>query len=556
MQRLYLYLLGRWHDFFERYRSFSVFLFVLVLIIVVDQIAYSLIPMEQFSFYDKLFQSPGQLSINYAPEVWLGLLSMVLGTLIIVISIASQSTPKLIDLYTNDQISLIYIWFITLASIQNIGFQKYIIDINAYYVDAAIINTYVFLPIAMILALPYIMYILRYTKPQNVIEKIFKESERRIKLLKMPVLQTVLDKPRHVERYQYKLFDGLNQLDDLLEYVTFKEPKGDIIDQIGRMITEYIPAKSYINNNFFKLSPRVKNDISFKTMTGQFKDLEKSHTFFEQKAFRLLSNAYYKLIEKNDFDLASLCVSKLAECGKAAVDSNDDRLIDVVIIRFNTMLRFGIKHGLRNKEVRNIYNSLFHYSTFLQYLITAQKKSFILQTCNFFKIYGTETFKHSQSDPSFAFLVDVFALEMKEALISLNQQNYPIEFQEKVLGILLELDNPPDFDRDNLGQARIINDGVRVLQVGLCLYYLKVDQFALAAKIIDDIMEDFKYLGQNLKIAVESTCNKLKVFTPTFWEDTDRGNSNLYYVEEKEMVPHFLDLFYKKYDELVAELNK
>jgi len=40
--------------------------------------------------------------ISYAPEVWLSLLALVFGTLIIVISIASESTPKLIDLFVGD----------------------------------------------------------------------------------------------------------------------------------------------------------------------------------------------------------------------------------------------------------------------------------------------------------------------------------------------------------------------------------------------------------------------------------------------------------------------
>src|SRR5882757_1678507 len=47
--------------------------------------------------------------INYAPEVWLALLAFVFGTLIIVISIASESTPKLIDLFVKDYKSRYYI---------------------------------------------------------------------------------------------------------------------------------------------------------------------------------------------------------------------------------------------------------------------------------------------------------------------------------------------------------------------------------------------------------------------------------------------------------------
>ena len=50
-----------------------------------------------------------EVDIGFAPEVWQAILAMVLGTLILVISIASQSIPKLIDLYMKDLTSLIYV---------------------------------------------------------------------------------------------------------------------------------------------------------------------------------------------------------------------------------------------------------------------------------------------------------------------------------------------------------------------------------------------------------------------------------------------------------------
>ena len=477
-------------------------------------------------------------------------MSLVLGTLIIVISIASQSTPKLIDLYTKDQVSLIYIWFLTAAAAHNLWLQLYVSGGGSARESSVLLNTYVLLPLGLILALPYIIYILRYTKPGNVIDKIYNENSKRINLLRHKAYFVLLNHKKMTERYQFRLFDSLNQLDDLLEYVSFKEPKGDIIHKIGLTVIEYIKIKKELNPKFFIISPKIKSDISFKTMTGQFDVVERTKTFYEQKAFRLIGNAYFKLIEKNDFDLASQCVFKLSECGKQAIECDDDDLTNTVIIRFNTILRFGIKHGLKNKEVRNIYNALFHYSEFIKHLIVHNKNDLIKQSCTFLKIYGTETYKHSRQEPSFTFLVDVFAMELKKALIELDKHNYSQEFQKGVLELLLELDNPPDFDRDELGQTRIINDGVRVLQVGLSLYYLSVDNHELVERIINDILEDYRLLGSDLKIAVDSTCKKLQIFTPTFWEDTDRGNANLYYVPEKDKIPRFKELFYEKYEKL------
>ena len=223
----------------------------------------------------------------------------------------------------------------------------------------------------------------------------------------------------------------------------------------------------------------------------------------------------------------------------------------------NTIFRFGIKHGLKNREVRNIYNALFHYSEFIGYQIASKKTKQIERSCKFLEIYGTEIFKHSRTEASFTFLVDVFALELKKALIRLNEAEYNIVFQNEILSFFLNLDNPPDVDRDDLGQTRIKNDGVRVLQVGLSLYYLKHNKNDLAQRIIDDIFEDFEHLGKDLKSAVEFTCSKLKVYTPTFWEDTDRGNANLYYANEKDQIPLFLKMFNEQWDKLMkSKVNR
>ena len=90
------------------------------------------------------------MPIDFAPEVWLGLVAMLLGTLIIVISISSQSIPKLIDHYMRDWL---YLWFMLLAMMQNIGLQ------NAQMVDLptrldAFLNTCIYLPFAVVLAIP------------------------------------------------------------------------------------------------------------------------------------------------------------------------------------------------------------------------------------------------------------------------------------------------------------------------------------------------------------------------------------------------------------------
>jgi hypothetical protein len=546
MDNLRLFIRVRLQEWIEKYLTFSILVFVVFVIGLLDVLMHLLFPGNGIRVVDVVNMTKTQTSIDFAPEVWLAVLSMVLGTLIIVISIASQSTPKLIDLYIKDKISLLYIWFIAISAGHNLILQLYFSSGAFSRQSSIILNTYVLLPLALVLAIPYILYILRYTKPSNVIDKIFQSNIRLLERIKRNSDVKGFFAPKTISTYQFKLFDSLNQLDDLLEYVEFKEPKGDIIHNISESVQTFVRYKKDIKDDFFVISPEIRKDISFKTMTGQFEEIEQSHTFYEQKAFRLLANAYLKLIDNNDFDLAALCVFELSECGRKAIAEKDEKLIDVINIRFNTILRFGIKHGLKNSEVRNLYNALFHYSQYLNYLVEGRMKTFIKKSCNYLKIYGTEVYRHSQHEAPFSFLVDVFTLELKKILMQLNKLEYSKEFQMEILEYLLEMDSPPDVDRDELGHWRIANDGVRVLQIGLSLFYISVGYQEFAERIIDDILEDYNVLKDNFKIAVESTCKKLYIYTPTFWEDTDRGNTNLYYSAEKEFIPDFLKLFNEK----------
>ena len=95
-------------------RSIAAFIFILLLVVVCDTLFSYLLFEPYVRLVETLsgVQTGGfaELDIGFAPEVWQALLGMVLGTLILVISIASQSIPKLIDFYMKDIRSLLYKW--------------------------------------------------------------------------------------------------------------------------------------------------------------------------------------------------------------------------------------------------------------------------------------------------------------------------------------------------------------------------------------------------------------------------------------------------------------
>lgn len=487
-------------------------------------------------------------TFEFDPGGWIGLLAMILGTLMIVISIASQSTPKLIDLYVNDWISLFYIWFITLTFIHNL-FTKVAPDTGLNSNVNNLLNTFLFVPVATLCAVPYVYYILKYSKASNVIEKINKQNFRLIKDLRKTSTNRLFDSGIYAADYQFQLFELINQLADLFKYSVFKEPKAMIIQRVGGAAVQYVYYKPCLNGRFFKVSGKITNDSAFLTLAGQIREIENSRTVYEQKVFRFFGEAYNDCLRKDEFDLASLCAGEITNIGTAAIQAHDDALLHSTFIRFNTFLRFSIKHGLKESEVRNVYNVIFHYARLIQQLIQAGQHDHILLCCGYIKSYAAEIVAHTRKEGSFVFLLDVFASEMKSLLIHLFINDYEDEFQRKVLAIMLEMDDTKRVQSDEKIIVTAINEGVRVIQVNLACFYVRHDKQEFIDMIIEDILNDYKGISRTtFNKTMDRVITRTRSATSKFWEDTDRGNTNIYYSRDQKYLDAFLDRLTQKAD--------
>ncbi len=541
--------------FVDTHRSVASFTVILLLVAICD----NLFNYYLFDPYARLVETlsgvpPGgfaELDIGFAPEVWQALLGMVLGTLILVISIASQSIPKLIDFYMRDIRSLLYIWFLIISGMHALIIKIYG-EIGLVREPSRIFNTHFLLTICSIIAFPYVFYILRYTKPTNLIDRIYNNNMDQIKALTSSRSHALAHIPKVVERQQYSIFEALNQLDDILEYSSFKELKADIVHDMSVTLQNYIRLKRDIAPGFFKVSPKVRTDISFKTMVGQFGEMERNQSFYEQKCFRLLGNVYIRLLEHGEFDLSSMVAGEMANLGLTAIEEDNTDLIDIIIIRFNTLLRFAIKHGVRNNEPRNLYNLGFYYGNFIKSLVEHKKTDHVKRCFMYLRIYGVEIFKHGSNSPAMYFIVDVIATEMKKVLEQIYHEGWGKEVQNGMLSEILQVDSPPDFNKEDLARGVLINNGPH----------------AGRERIAKDVLDDLQALGEaTFSQVIEMTSNRLLFSGPTFWEDTDRGNLNIYYTSDQDQIDGFKKRLYdlaeaqlknemtKKYQLTEVELN-
>ncbi len=543
-----------------KYRNLLSFIFVIFIVFASDILFHSFFP-NLLKFLNSSFNIPlghhGSVDLTFAPEIWGGVLAMVLGTLIIVIAIAAESTPKLMDLFVKDWISLIYVWFLIIASLHAVVIMYYFEPLNR--TSSVILNSYIYLFIASILAVPYIFYILLYSKTSNVVSTISKMIQQSILEMKTHRVLASMESDIIVEEYQKEIMGMLDQLDDLLASAEFKETQTEIIAEISKIIQLYVIEKPHFNPKFFHLTETIRHNATFRTYTeSQYQEMAESQTFYEIKVFRLLGNAYIKMIENDRYDIASLIPAELVDVGKTCIQAENDLIIANVNIRFNTLFRFAMKHAYKNNEPRNLYNLSFHYSNMIQEYSKSGLVDKTKDCYDKFKFYANDIYKNAQNNPSLYFIVDTLTFELRKCQVLAHELGWSNEDQMHLLGIVLQLDNPPGYSKDEVDKGILGgNNGTRRIQIGLALFYLSVNKDKFAEKIALDYLDDISYFDEKtFRGNVETQCFLLSIFGPTFWEDTDRGNLNIYFAPEKDKLPQFKELLYKLMDARIDELER
>ena len=263
------------------------------------------------------------------------------------------------------------------------------------------------------------------------------------------------------------------------------------------------------------------------------------------------------MIENDRFDIASLIPAEMIDVGKTCIDAGDNTNISNVNIRFNTLFRFAVKHAYKNNEPRNLYNLAFHYSNMVQAYIIAGRVDLVKYCYDKFKFYANDIYKNASNNPSLYFIVDTLTFELRKCQVLIHEQNWSDEDQLFLLKIILQLDAPPGFSKDSVDKGILGgNNGTRRIQIGLALFYLSVSKKDFAKEIAQDYLDDLNYFDEKtFRQNVNTQCFLLSIFTAEFWEDTDRGNINIYFAQEKDMIDPFKELLFGLLDKKIEELE-
>ena len=102
-----------------------------------------------------------------------------------------------------------------------------------------------------------------------------------------------------------------------------------------------------------------------------------------------------------------------------------------------------------------------------------------------------------------------------------------------------------------------MNNGVRVLQIGLALHYIKIEKPKFAEIIISDVLDDLAYFDNKTYLdLMDGLYNRIRFSGPTFWEDTDRGNTNIYFSPDSDIIDDFKKILSKQMKKRLTELDR
>lgn len=264
------------------------------------------------------------------------------------------------------------------------------------------------------------------------------------------------------------------------------------------------------------------------------------------------------MIENDRFDIASLIPAELVDIGKTCLEMDDNTILENVNIRFNTLFRFAIKHAYKNNEPRNLYNLSFHYSNMIQEYVKADRVDMATYCYDKFKFYANDIYKNAEGNPSLYFIVDTLTFELRKCQVLIHEKGWSDDEQMNLLKMILQLDKPPGYSKDSVDKGILGgNNGTRRIQIGLALFYLSVDKKDFAIAIAEDYLDDLAYFDEkSFKANANTQCFLLSIFGPTFWEDTDRGNLNIYFAPEKDQLEPFKELLFELMDNRLEALER
>jgi hypothetical protein len=440
-----------------------------------------------------------------------GMIAAVLGIVITVVSIVVQLSAErhagVTTMFFRDRTNVTVMAFYVVACVCGVWTSM---SVHENFVPrATLIVMMVVCTVGLVAMAPYFAYVFRFLEPQNIIDRIRRDS------INAAVAGMQQNDAAKRDAAQATLMGGMAELTDITSNSISGKDKiiaSRAVDALKELAIEYVKHKPTAVKEWFHIGGDIKNNPDFVAMAPEsLVDLEQRRTWVEWKIMRQYLGIYNEALPVMK-DINYLIAIDTRYMGEAALVANDDELLTLVTWFMNSYLRAT----LNAKDVRTAYNILNQYRLLIESMLRSGHGAAAVGAIGHMKYYAHVSFAMSLSFVTETVAYDVCALVELAHELKLPQE-------ELLLRAFLDLDR----SAEERGQEQALK-GVRKAQVKLATYYLTVGEPHKAQRIREDMEAEPRDRLKAIRDELE------RVESKDFWEIIDRGRNFEYMPPEQK----------------------
>jgi predicted membrane protein DUF2254 len=455
--------------------------------------------------------------LNTIGQALPGMLGIVITVVALVVELASNRyTGQVTKLFIRDRVSACVFALFVIASVYPLwvasSYDGAFVPRTGFYVSLLLAS------IALLILLPYFVYVFTFVQPPHIIQAIKREVKRSIARARSE------DSASRMTAIKESVGTSIDQLADLaMNSIAHRDRTlaTDAIAAAHGIMFEYFAEKPQLGPRWFTISEeeRTSNPDYVTLAKDGISELVADRVWLEHKVMKQLSMVFVEALN-NLRDANILIAMFLKDVALEALRLGDHPAHRLALRYFNTSLR----SALAARDVRTAYNILYQYRGVVEVLIRERQDADVETVFGWFKYYGL-LFESA----GLGFIMETVAHDLYRLLrLALDAKSTNLE---KLLSIFLEVDRPPD-----MGASDVHLRGVRKAQSMFAAYCLASGRMDLADRIAADMRNEPRDRLQSIR-------DELNAAEPRFWEITDRG-VNFDYVEP-ELKPR-IEAFFER----------
>ncbi len=429
-------------------------------------------------------------------EVTVAVLGIAITVVAIIVELAANRyTPRITELFIRDPINASVLSFFAITSALVIATAMSVH--GGIYPRVMVVAVVLAMLAALLLVLPYFLYVFDFLTPRSVILRIEGRAVDGLRLARRH--------PRRTDRARIETATAIEQLGEIALNSVGKKDKAigiATLNALAEVAENSLATREQLPPTWFDAEALAATDQDFvsfhRDITRRMTD---RRTWVEMKVLRQFQGVFAEALH-NLADVAHIVAIHTRTLAVLAAEVDDREAVRLCMRFVHTYFRAAINA----RDVRSAYNVFNEYRTLAESLLAEGRDDLVVEIAERSKFYGQLAFSRQ-----LPFILETAAYDLCTLLEAAYDRGAPSH--DPVLAIFLELDREPDGGDHQEASLR----GVRKAQTKLAAFYLHRGAEPLARRIFEDMREEDPERLRSIRAEIEA------LDEPEFWEVSDRG---------------------------------